>query len=117
MSSDAEHSRPEPVVQPVPAPLLRSAFRQLLTSSALVDRAGRRVLGLTCPVCGNPDDTYTCPGSLPCPSCRAAASQRCKRPSGHTSDTWHAARVRAADAVDQAREEADDPTLLAPWPE
>lgn len=117
MSSDREHPRRAAITQPMPAPRMRSVFRKLLTSGALVDRAGRPVPGLPCPVCGNPDDTSTCPGTLPCPSCPAGAGRRCKRPSGHTSDTWHAARVKAADAVDRDREQANDPTLLAPWPE
>ncbi|MGW4890743.1 zinc finger domain-containing protein [Kitasatospora sp. NPDC004240] len=117
MTAEATESRPAPVVQPLQAPVLRSEFRQLLASGVLIDRAGQPVPGLPCPTCGNPDDRYTCPGSLPCLKCSAGPGQRCTRPSGHASDTWHVARVRAAETIDDQREADGDPTLLAPWPE
>jgi hypothetical protein len=104
-------------VQPVPAPLYRSEYQQLLAAGVLIDRAGRPVSGGPCATCDGLTDTYTCPGALPCPHCRADRGQRCQRPSGHTADRWHAARIDAADAIDQQREDADDPSLLAPWPE
>ncbi|WP_405533801.1 hypothetical protein OG592_43570 (plasmid) [Streptomyces avidinii] len=46
---------------------------------------------------------------------RAAPGKRCRRPSGHTAEQWHAARVRAADLEDQRREEDGDSTLPARW--
>lgn len=104
-------------VQPVPAPVYLSEYQQLLAAGVLVDRAGRPVSGRRCATCDGLVDTYTCPGALPCPRCGAHSGQRCRRPSGHTADRWHAARTKAAEAIDQQREAADDPTLLAPWPE
>lgn len=116
----AELPRPSAVAavhQPFPAPVYRFEYQQLLADGALVDRAGRPVSGAPCPTCDWLVDTFTCPGSLPCPRCSVPPEQRCIRPSGHAADRFHTGRVRAAEARDRAREDAGDPTLLAPWPE
>ena len=105
------------VVQPVRTPVYSSRYRQLLADGALVDRAGQPVSGASCPTCGWLVDGSTCPGSLSCPHCSVPGGRRCRRPSGHTADRWHTARIQAAAAVDQHREDVNDPSLLAPWPE
>ncbi|MFZ3492206.1 hypothetical protein ACODT5_03015 [Streptomyces sp. 5.8] len=118
MTADlARPNAPSGALQPIPAPVYRFEYQQLLAAGVLVDRAGRTVSGAPCPTCDWLMDTFTCPGSLPCPRCSATSGQRCMRPSGHTADRFHTSRVRAAEAVDRDREEADDQTLLAPWPE
>jgi hypothetical protein len=104
------------LVQPMPAPLYLSEYRQLLAEGRLVDRAGRPVSGQPCPTCDGRVDTYTCPRAVPCPSCHARTGQRCRRASGHTADRWHKERIRAAEALDDGRERARDTSLLAPWP-
>lgn len=38
------------------------------------------------------------------------------RPSGHEAASWHAERLGAAEARDEERQSACDPTLPAPWP-
>jgi hypothetical protein len=44
----------------------------------------------------------TCPKSIVCPSCNAAAGANCKRPSGHTCPQLHKDRINAAYAIDDA---------------
>ncbi|MEU0108473.1 hypothetical protein ABZ313_24365 [Streptomyces sp. NPDC006251] len=111
-----EGPRVAAVTQPVPAPVYLREYQQLLLDGVLVDRAGRPLRSGRCPTCDSLVDGYTCPGSLPCPGCRAEAGRRCRRPSGHMADRWHTVRLKAAEAIDQQRDEANDPTLLAPWP-
>ncbi|MGA5819892.1 hypothetical protein ACPC54_18770 [Kitasatospora sp. NPDC094028] len=114
---DGDRGRGRPAVfQPVPAPVYHRQYRELLAAGVLVQRSGDPLPGGPCPTCDSLSDGYTCPGSITCPRCRAGAGRRCQRPSGHESDQWHRARRDAADRVDQQREEADDPTLPAPWP-
>lgn len=59
------------VTQPVPAPVYLREYQQLLLANVLVDRAGRPLRSGRCPTCDSLIDGYTCPGSLPCPRCRA----------------------------------------------
>lgn len=104
------------VTQPVPAPVYLREYQQLLLANVLVDRAGRPLRSGRCPTCDSLVDGYTCPGSLPCPHCRAEPGGRCRRPSAHAADRWHSSRITAAEAVDQRRAATNDSTLLAPWP-
>lgn len=54
-----------------------------------------------CEWCGNDvTDGSTCARSLTCPDCGAKPGTPCKRPSGHTADTLHMARIHAAEAKD-----------------
>ncbi|NUK16961.1 zinc finger domain-containing protein [Streptomyces lunaelactis] len=114
MSPDV--AREMAVTQPVHAPVYLREYQQLLLANVLVDRAGRPLHSGSCPTCDSLIDGYTCPGSLLCPRCRAEPGRRCRRPSGHTADRWHASRITAAEAADQRRAATNDLTLLAPWP-
>ncbi|MFD8316203.1 hypothetical protein [Kitasatospora purpeofusca] len=103
------------IVQPLPAPVYHREYRELLATGALVDRSGLPLPSGPCPTCDSLIDGYTCPGAIRCPRC-SATGRRCLRPSGHESDQWHKARRAAADDLDRQREDANDPTLPAPWP-
>lgn len=53
----------------------------------------------------------TCPKSLECPKCGAAAGSSCRRPSGHRAMTLHSSRIDAAEAIDAAAGILEEPTL------
>ncbi|MGW1616054.1 hypothetical protein ACWCQZ_42720 [Streptomyces sp. NPDC002285] len=104
-----------PLTQPVPRPRLLSELHALLARGILTNRAGA-LLGAACR-CGGLVDGYTCPLSLNCPKCKEPAGQHCRRPSGHQAAEPHVDLLRAAGALDEARERVGDPTLPAPWPD
>ncbi|QCX82215.1 hypothetical protein C9F11_43175 (plasmid) [Streptomyces sp. YIM 121038] len=103
--------------QSVGPPSTRAQERAWRAAGLLVDVAGR-VLPATarpCTFCDGQDINDTCPASMACPTCSATPRQRCRRPSGHIAEQWHAGRVRAADLEDQRREGHGDTTLPARW--
>ncbi|MFJ9574669.1 DUF6884 domain-containing protein [Streptomyces bacillaris] len=93
------------------------AGRAWRAAGLLVDVAGRALptARRPCAFCDGEDLGDTCPAALTCPTCRAGPRTRCQRPSGHTADQWHRARVRAADMEDQRREDGGETNLPARW--
>ena len=104
-------------------PATAAGYEALLAVGRLVDLAGRPLQRRPCAFCDGATVGATCPMSLPCPTCArvweghglGGVGRPCCRPSGHQAHRLHAARVRAAEAADDAREAAGDPTLPARW--
>jgi hypothetical protein len=108
------------ITQPVSEPKLRSEYLELVSTGRLVDHAGRPLTLHECTWCGDfIVSGDTCPVTVPCPlsTCGAPAGTRHRRrPSGHEASKLHAARVRAAEQLVDARLAAGDSYVPAPWP-
>ncbi|MEV6925510.1 hypothetical protein AB0M46_13570 [Dactylosporangium sp. NPDC051485] len=104
--------------QAMPRPRTQNRYRELLAAGRLVDLAGRALTERHCPWCNATTIGATCPLSLPCPTCHAAAGRHCRRPSGHQvyGGGVHASREAAAATADRIRQRDGDPDLPAPWP-
>lgn len=105
------------VRQPFAAPSSQTEERAWRSAGLLVDLAGRPLptAAVPCAFCDGDDLGDTCPAALTCRTCGAEPGKRCLRPSEHTADRWHHARIRAAELEDQRRQNAKDITLPAPW--
>lgn len=104
------------VTQPVPAPATWAEFEELLAAGVLITTGGQRLERRPCASCGKTTTGETCPASIRCPICHST-TKACWRPSEHKAWEWHKARMQAAEAIDDERERAGDPTLPARWPQ
>lgn len=113
-------SGPRPTrTQPAPRPDTLAEVRALLDAGELVNLAGEPLTLADCGTCPGAQLGETCPRAVTCPTCGATPGRPCRRPSGHdiaTPGRVHDTRSTAAEAVDEQRERAGDPTLPAPWP-
>lgn len=116
-----------PLYQPVQAPKTHAEYEALLAAGVLLDVGGAPLVAVACSTCDGRSVGATCPGSLDCPRCArwsrgqgreggGIAGRRCIRPSGHDAMDWCADRKAAAEAIDDERERAGDPTLPRRWP-
>lgn len=103
--------------QPFPVPATQEEANLYRASGRMVTITGdplpteRRA----CRWCEGLDDGDTCVYSVSCEDCGAGPGYRCVRPSQHEVPAVHKCRIDAAEAMDDAREAAGDPTLPARW--
>ena len=102
------------VVQTAPRPTTKADLEALLAGGFLLDAAGRPLVRQVCRCGGRRLGGEPCHLDVACPSCGSNAAQ-CRRPSEHLTNEWHAARFGEYERVAQARIDAGDLTVPAPW--
>lgn len=97
-------------------PRPRTVGEYLAARPQMIDTHGEPLRLARCASCAREHFTVEpCAAEAPCPRC-ASTSSRCRRPSGHEADAWHAERAAAFEELCAEREAAGLPQV-ARWPE
>lgn len=102
-----------PIAQPVPAPSSPEEYARI--RPLLIDTHGQPLVTIDCGPCGGRHlSVEPCVADIPCPTC-ASTGPRCRRPSEHDTDAWHAARLKLRTRILDQREYDGQP-VPARWP-